>query len=200
VDDSASGIGVWNDIVMDDDDNPRISYIDDNSDNLKYAEWTGSTWSVTGLDSDAQEGPTAIVLDLQGYPHILYRNGSGDLYHAYRDSGGWSREAVDSTYDDYFGYGLDLAIDRFGNLHAAYYYSPGADLYYIKGTTGSWGSAQALDTFSSVGRQPSIAVDYDGNPHIVYGNATGYDLMYITSTDGGTLPSRVAPIRTVQSR
>jgi len=185
--DSTNDKGEWSDIVLDDDGHPHISYFDTSGNDVEYAEWTGSSWSTATVDSSADLGPTAIVLDLQGYPHILYRDASSyDLTHAWKDSGGWQPpETVDSSHDDEWGYGLDLAIDRFGYLHAAYHYYSGTDLYYAKKTS-SWGTPQALDTTDSVGYHPSIAVDRDGNPHIAYGDHTALDLNYISSDDGGS--------------
>ena len=186
VDYSTSDIGEWSDLVLDDDGHPHISYFDTSGSDVEYAEWTGSAWSKTTVDDSADLGPTAIVLDLQGYPHILYRDASSyDLMHAWKDSEGWDTEIADSSHDDEWGYGLDLAIDKYGYLHAAYHYYTGTDLYYVKKTS-SWGTPQALDTTDSVGYHPSIAVDRDGNPHIAYGDHTALDLNYISSDDGGS--------------
>jgi hypothetical protein len=56
-------------------------------DDLKYARWTGSAWSIETVDSDGSVGGYAsIALDSGNLPHISYHdNTNDDLKYAYGD-------------------------------------------------------------------------------------------------------------------
>jgi hypothetical protein len=72
----AGHIGEYTSIALDSRDNPHISYCDAikyNDEDLKYARWTGSAWSIETVDAADGVGQfTSLALDSEGKPHISY--------------------------------------------------------------------------------------------------------------------------------
>jgi len=70
-------------------DRPHISYLDETNEDLKYARWNGTGWSIETVDSDGDVGEyTSIALDSSDYPHISYHYSewpNGDLKYAWGD-------------------------------------------------------------------------------------------------------------------
>ena len=73
------GVGAHNSIAVDSSNNPHISYYE-SSDvnyntlrNLKYAKWTGSSWSFQTVDATGDVGTyCSIALDTRGNPNMSY--------------------------------------------------------------------------------------------------------------------------------
>ena len=72
--------GYYNHIVLNDSDEPFISYL---GGDLKVAHKTGSTWNIDSA-ADMWICDTDIKLDSNGYPHV-----AGDNKYAYWDGGQW---------------------------------------------------------------------------------------------------------------
>jgi hypothetical protein len=73
----------------------------------------------------------------------------------------------------------DIAYDKQGRLHMAYYDRPTRHLMYaVRGTNGKWSPAQVIDDGEDTGLFPSIAVDSKGRPGIAYFNAWDGNGMY----------------------
>jgi hypothetical protein len=87
----SGSVGYFNSLVLDDNDNPHISYhhtsFDDDSTALKYAYLNGR-WYIEIVDSgnwSENVGEYAsIVLDSSGNPHISYTGKGGLVKHAFR--------------------------------------------------------------------------------------------------------------------
>ena len=50
--DSPGNVGAHTSIALDSSNYPQISYRDDANTNLKYAKWTGSSWSIATVQAD----------------------------------------------------------------------------------------------------------------------------------------------------
>ncbi|HEX8521333.1 MAG TPA: S8 family serine peptidase [Tepidisphaeraceae bacterium] len=73
----------------------------------------------------------------------------------------------------------DVAYDRDGVLHMAYYDAGTKTLKYAtRVTNGQWSAVQTVDKKGDVGAFLSIAVDPTGKPSIAYYDATNADLKY----------------------
>jgi hypothetical protein len=71
-------------LALDSNDYPKISYVDTQ---LMYVSWTGKTWNIQPIDTNAQAiKPGFVALDSNDNPHISYlgsRYYAGRLYQAY---------------------------------------------------------------------------------------------------------------------
>ena len=133
---------------------------------VKYARWNGSGWSIQEVDSFAHAFD--LMLDANGNPHILY--GLADLKYASWTGFEWTSQTVDETGSNYV-YG-SLALDSFGNPHAAY--SDGEALKYASRNGSTW-TIQTVDTYSEIPFQLSLVIDSNDTPYILYSNPTTYE-------------------------
>jgi len=118
VDSAADG---WdNSIALDSAGKPHISYRDSVRGDLKYAEWTGSVWSIQTVDSFGDVGwDNSLDLDSGGNGHISYRDSTtGALRYAEWTGSMWSIQTVDSSASMY---DTSLALDSSGNAHISYH-------------------------------------------------------------------------------
>ncbi len=91
----------------------------------------------------------------------------------------------------------DIAYDKSGNLHMAYYDRTNHHLMYtVRGTNGKWSPAEVIDAGTDTGLFPSIAVDSKGRPGIAYFDAWDGNLMYA----GMDANSHSWHVQTVESR
>lgn len=188
--DIAGNSGFFSSLVLDAAGNPHISYCDivpgqEDCIDLKYAQWTGSNWSIEAVDAAEDFGRySSLALDADGNPHISYQAGYPryGLQYAHRTGSDWAIETVDSA--EGAGSFTSLALDAAGNPHISYH-----DYYYdskFKDTLkyAHWtGSDWAIETVDSSGimgegEDTSLALDAAGNPHISYFDWTADELKY----------------------
>ncbi|MFH0975867.1 MAG: hypothetical protein V1874_08810 [Spirochaetota bacterium] len=173
-------VGEYSSIALDSNDNPHISYYYHNNNysngNLKYARWTGSTWSISTIDTGVNLGLyTSIAIDNNNRPHISYLDASSnrDLKYARWTGSSWSIATVDSAY---IGYDTSLVIDSSGNPHISYCDLELGILMYAKWTETSW-TFDSIDA-PYVGLDNSITLDSNNNPHISYYDTNNDYLKY----------------------
>ena len=84
--DSTAGVGTYASLVLDSNNNPRVSYYDESNKDLKYAFKDLTGWHLETVDSAGDTGSfTAIALDTRGNPHISYYDATNkDLKYASR--------------------------------------------------------------------------------------------------------------------
>ncbi len=62
--DSGGNVGMSSSLALDSAGNPRISYWDGSNGDLKFASWTGSSWSIQTVDSSGSVGSySSLALD-----------------------------------------------------------------------------------------------------------------------------------------
>ncbi len=176
----SSGYVYYTSLALDSSGNPHISYTNYTNPgdvDLKYAKWTGSTWSIQTVDSGYMGyDDTSLALDSSGNPHISYYNATnGDLKYAKWNGSAWYITTVDSAGD--VGVYASIAIDSHGNPHISYYNWSGGDLKYASWTGTGWVN-QTVDSEGDVGSYISLAFDSSDNAHISYHDFSNDDLKY----------------------
>ena len=123
--------GKWNSMVIDSKGFPHVSYSKFFSSGksvgeLRYAEWNGSNWSITAVDSSGNDGTyrgfdNSLALSEDGSARISYFDGK-ILKYAHQDHGKWAIEKVDAVAAgyDYYGGSTTLLLDSHANPHIIY--------------------------------------------------------------------------------
>ncbi len=116
---------------------PAIAYFDSAGQDLVYAEWDGSQWVFTTIDSTNSTGlyPSLAFDPGDDRPAIAYQDISdGDLNLAWFDGANWQiQTVVDQTIKVPTGYTPSLAFNEFGNGSPSIaYFDIAQDLYYIE--------------------------------------------------------------------
>jgi hypothetical protein len=193
--DSVGSAGEYTSLALDVNGNPRISYHDRNTGNLKFAARNGGVWSVEIADQWGGLYTTSLALDASGTPHISYYGGADDLRYAVKTGGNWVRATVDSAGS--VGTYTSLALDALGNPRIAYFHDfPANDLKYAVKNAGVW-SWEIVD--DQRGWDPALALDAQGNPHISYYSFSNGNLRYARGTPSGTGAPEVLPVSGLQA-
>ena len=198
VDGENSNVGKFTSIALDSNNNPHISYYDEDNKIIKYAFKDSSGWQVETIESGVYMNEhSSMAMDANGNPHISYSTheyyvieytevNKSELKCAYKDSAGWHIETVIS--DEYIGGStiLDfpsLAFDKNHNPCITYYHyrcqwpcsRPGSSYlkYAYKDATGWHTETADIDGYSGMGglsdgRCTSLGFTSDNNPHIGY--------------------------------
>lgn len=132
----------------------HIAYTESTGLDLKYAQWTGTKWSTTTVDSTGDVGKNcAIALDSANKPGISYYDRTNGKLKCARWDGSWTLHTIDTmgTYDAEVH--TSIAIDSNNNPHIAYaeYNEAGgwAKLKYTKFSNApvlSWAGGTGYDT------------------------------------------------------
>ncbi len=168
-------------LALDGDGLPAIGFRDESSEDLLYARYDGTSWSIETMDRKDLTGRyPALALDARDRPHVSYSHWDttgGELRYAYSDGMGWRTEIVDRADDKEVGTYSSLALDG-GNLpHISYYDASNTDLKYAYYNGTDWIS-ETVDSAGSVGEYTSLALDENGYPHVSYRDVTRGDLKY----------------------
>lgn len=137
--DTQGDVGLWTSVAVDSDDYPHISYYDATNTRLKYATWTGSTWSTEVVDDPPKTDVgqyTSLALD-PTYPAVgisYYDFTNEDLKYAISNECVWSIEVADDGNGDNVGQYTSLAFTSSGHPCISYYDDTDDDLLYAEGT------------------------------------------------------------------
>ena len=174
--DPAVDIFGWGDtyIALDSSDRPHICYESNTDHDLKYAYWDDSAWDISVVDVDCgnypggSNGPISMVLDSNGYPHILYSDSTGDfLKYAHWNGSAWEIE----TINPYNSWGEDIFVDSNNCPHVTYCDDNG--IKYAYRDASGWNFYVVTEDMGGVG---TINLDSNGDPHILY--SEGFSLYY----------------------
>jgi hypothetical protein len=164
-------------IAVDQNSTVNIAYLDGYT--LTYASYNGSVWTNQSIATDAIYLIFSLVLDANGYPHLLYeQKDAGPLTLANWNGKNWSIQDTGVFYTDF----ATLALDSFGNPHLAYTTyttvindhedwaknSINTALKYARWTGTGW-NTQTVDSivngsFSTI----SVALNKNNMPYILY--------------------------------
>ncbi len=181
-------LGNYNDIALDTQDYPHISYCDSSNNGLKYAFQNSSGWYTQTVATGGSPGRyTSIAVDSNDYPHISHYNYSStvserNLECTFQNSSGWFTETVDSN--SRVGEYSSLALDSNGYPHISYYDSTNTALKYAFRNTSGW-FYQTVDNTDNVGAYCSLALDGNDYAHISYYDGTNYQLKFARMTENG---------------
>lgn len=158
-------------LFVDSEDHTHISYEDMALNELRYAHWNGTSWSIQRIDGDDPSGMwslggwSSIKVDRYGNPHISYKGGrAGTLKYATRVLGKWQNTTIDTM----IGPGTSLDLDSLGNPHIGYE-GGDASLRHAWWNGSSW-QIEIVDENGSawVGDFPSMRIDGRDEIHITY--------------------------------
>jgi len=113
-------------LALDYNSNPHIAYsfkVNIGSSSLRYIHKTGTTWQdqVVEYNSGIHTGlDPSIALDVNGRPHISYRNHLLSLKYAFLTESGWTIEFISDNVCS-FGCDVSLALDNDDNPHISFY-------------------------------------------------------------------------------
>jgi len=175
-------------IVIDGNDCPQVSYIDDKNMEFQYAIKKvdkGAGWDIQTFDKP--EGAvlfwsdTSIAIDRNNYPHIAYFYFTDHEYKYYlkyaRWTGSeWDKQVIESGDFVNRSY-LSIALDNNDYPHVAYYDGTNGDLKYASWDGSKW-DFEVVDSEGDVGSYCSLALKKDGSPCISYYDATNKDIKY----------------------
>jgi outer membrane protein assembly factor BamB len=183
--DSNGDVGWDTSIVVDSNNHPNIGYVDDYNSDLKYAKWSGTSWSIQTVDSGFVLPDCSLALDSNNQPNMCYVTGNFELKYAKWANTSWSIETIDTIGAN--GGWVSLTIDSNDNPHISYLVdSSVGDLKYATKSGISW-IKETVDSVGHVGAYSSIAVDSNNKPHISYYDATNHRLKYANKTGSAWL-------------
>ncbi len=192
-----SSNGIWSPTVVDDstyvsswsatsgDSMGRmyVTYYDFLDQDLCYATYNGSAWSLYKLD-ESGGACSAILSDENNKQHIFYIDlvlAKTPLSYITNSGAKWVTESVDEQGD--VGEQSSIAVDAEGFVHIAYFDDTNGTLNYANNVDG-WETTVVDNSSSSVGMNPSLALDSEGKAHISYYDEVNQDLRYATNAGG----------------
>jgi hypothetical protein len=160
------------------DHQPRISYFDGDTNDLRYASWTVTYWKIETVPIDGYVGlHTSLALDTFDVPRISFFDaGEGELDFASFDFDNvkWTITKLIRGAD--VGVNSSLALYE-GNPRIAYFDDTHDDLRYAFWDGSAWQDL-VVDFVGEVGLHPSLVLDSAGNPRISYYDITNKHLKY----------------------
>lgn len=156
----------WSALQLDSANYPRIAYGDNNSKELRYAEFNGSTWDLSYISRyESPGGYGSTVLDQNGFGHASYiERNFHILRYAWQDAQGWQHMDLDT--ESYVFY-TDIALDANGNVHIGYYSTNPLAFKYTTNSSGDWITTTVA---TETGQYCHLAVDSADNVHAVFEN------------------------------
>jgi hypothetical protein len=193
--DSEGYTGYYPSLAVDSLGRPHIAYSGpvNTSTSLKYAQWDGTQWVISAVESPSPAMDILLRLDARDVPHLLWYTGfsTEDLRYATRGSGGWQVVTVEASGNagEYHG----LTLDASGVPHACYTRRDSSGSALRLATPGSTGWTATTVPVPNVGSSGacSLAFNSSGSLSILFGTlyGVGFGAMYLGTRTGNTWSS-----------
>lgn len=193
-------VGIDNDIAVDGNNNPHISYYDQGNRDLKYATKVNDEWQNETVDSKDDVGEAGgIALDKDGNPHISYIDATnGHCKYARKIGGSWDIVIVEQAPAGYFAMSTSIALDKDDHPYIVYNFE-----FNMGKATGDieeddnhseegvkyarWdGSSWQIETIADSGTDVYLVLDSNDIPHISFKkgvpDSEGSIIRYATKT------------------
>ncbi|WP_224364594.1 hypothetical protein [Hyalangium versicolor] len=174
---------------------PHIAYsgpVNTNT-SLKYAQWDGTQWLISAVESPSPATDIVLRLDAQDVPHLLWYTGYGtqDLRYATRNLDGWQVVTVEATGNA--GEYHALTLDASGVPNACYTLTNGSTTTLRLATRGPTGWTATTVPTPNVRPNGACALAFNasGSPSILFGTLYGAGLgaMYLGTRTGSSWTS-----------
>ena len=128
--DGEEGSGKFNAMVSGPNGEMHLAYanVSANTVSMRYARWDGKSWNLEVVEGLAETNgqavgySTAITLDKEGNPHIVYFNiSSPQVRYAVRKNGHWQVQVVDTISKTGYPDRNSIALDEDGTPYISYY-------------------------------------------------------------------------------
>jgi fibronectin type 3 domain-containing protein len=181
---SSGDVGMYADMALDGEDDPRLVYYDWSTSDLHYAARDNGSWTVQTVASAGNVGQYAsLALDADGHAHISYYDADvQSLRYAEWTGSRWSHNIVDGSGS--VGEYNDIALGPNGNPHISYYSAGNQNLEVAEQSGGTW-SSQTAAYGIDVGQYSSIAVGSSGNARVAYYDTHNGNLEYAEESSSG---------------
>lgn len=169
---------------------PAVAYYDSQNADLKLAEWTGRSWSVSRVDSRNSTGyyPSLAFDAFDDTIITYYYKTGGDLRLAYNDGGPWSISTIDSAGD--VGRFSSFAFSNNGTWSVAYENDSTGEFKFAKKGK-SW-SITSVDDTQTGGGFVSLRYDNLDRPAFSYYDGFNGDLKFAHFNGNGWSTDTVA--------
>jgi len=180
--DAADNTGGRCTIAIDKSNRPHIAYcsrVSDAPGKVRYASWDGTQWVIEDAVANPSTQGSAMALDSQDHPHIVYYDSSnGALGYTSWDGSAWVPETITSG-SSYLAVEIDM--DSQDHPHISFIDTNAVQMSYAY-----WGGSrwvvqvieQGTSGTSSFYEKTSIAVDGNDRPHVSYWEDIRKDLHY----------------------
>ena len=165
--DSPFGGGYRGSLALDCSEKPHICHINIHTNELLYSGNIDDEWQHEFIDDVWSIAPVSMCIDSNEHFHVCYASTYPDhaLRYAYRDSGVWHMETVDTLYAT--GRYTRLAVDGNGRPHIAYVSFLEAKLLYAVRHGTGW-HISTVDTGDDYITNISLTLSDTGVPHVSY--------------------------------
>jgi subtilisin family serine protease len=182
IDKTGNDVGATLSLALDPAGKPAVAYYNATSGDLDYAQYSGTKWKISTLDSKNIVGQfPSLAFDSNGNPIVsYYRKTSGDLRVMRSDGTTWTRADIQTTDD--VGQWDSLTISKSGTIGVAYNDNTTGNLMYASLNGSTWTSEQVDDLQGAA--FISLAFDNNNHPAISYYDAFPADLKYATKATG----------------
>lgn len=175
-------VGWWNDLAIDQNQNPHISYFDFKNKDLLYVFFDGKGWQKEIVDFEGDVGRwNSIVLDKKGLPYISYFDEqNADLKCAKKEKTGWEIRRIDTL--GAVGERTNIVLDKNGNPVISYFDLSNSDFKLVRKGDRGW-KIQLIDSKGEVGGDNSILIDKKGNILLLWQDLLKRKLKFLSWKD-----------------
>lgn len=182
----------WNvDLAVADSGEVALSYFDNNTTDLVFAQSTNGSWELEVVDSDGDVGRfSSLTFDAMGNPHLsYYGTDTGTVRYAVRRDGAWATEDVGALNDVEIAFTgarriTAIDVDSAGVPHIVF--TDRAVVVHAVRTDAGWEVANVIEAGDRpLGQLVSFELDGNDSPHIATYEGSAADpsqaeILYLT--------------------